>query len=182
MLACLLASFTVRPARRDQGAAREHEGRGADGRLPLSAPADHGVHRDAAGRLCGAARARRHCMSARLRDRITRAGDSGSVYLDTGALWSSEIVSFVFFVFYIFSSPPCCTPFIIYIHYHFCFFDGEERDRHPSSGAPSTPRPADSVIDWMKCHDASGAGADAASGVAACAWAFSAATSLTAAS
>ena len=34
----------VRPARRDQGAAREHEGRGADGRLPLSAPADHGVH------------------------------------------------------------------------------------------------------------------------------------------
>ena len=50
-------------------------------------------------------------MSARLRDRITRAGDSGSVYLDTGALSSSEIVSFVFFVFYIFSSPPCCTPY-----------------------------------------------------------------------
>lgn len=26
----------------------------------MSAPADHGVHRDATGRLCGAARARRH--------------------------------------------------------------------------------------------------------------------------
>ena len=54
-------------------------------------------------------------MSARLRDRITRAGDSGSVYLGTGALLSSEIVGFVFFVFYIFSSPPCCTRYIIFV-------------------------------------------------------------------
>ena len=30
----------------DQGAAREHKGRGAFGRLPLSTPADHGVHWD----------------------------------------------------------------------------------------------------------------------------------------
>ena len=35
-------------------------------------------------------------MSARLRDRITRAGDSESVYLGTGVLLSSEIVGFVF--------------------------------------------------------------------------------------
>ena len=45
-------------------------------------------------------------MSARLRDRITRAGDSESVYLGTGVLLSSEIVGFVFFVFYIFSLLP----------------------------------------------------------------------------
>lgn len=52
-------------------------------------------------------------MSARLRDRITRAGDSGSVYLGTGALLSSEIVGLVFFVFSIFSSPPCCTRYMV---------------------------------------------------------------------
>ena len=78
-------------------------------------------------------------MSARLRDRITRAGDSGSVYLGTGALLSSEIVGLVFFVFSIFSSPPCCTRYIISI-----------RMAHLTEGIARWARPDDIKVSYAK--------------------------------